>query len=119
MTATINPGQSTSWLQQLLLYKWPVTNVNHFPMVSPDTLYQVINQLRQQGYTNDLNQHEDNPLWLDPDAYIIDNVYRFEGLTTQTTSLFCTLLRHQRMEPKAYWSMATGFLPMGSRLPSK
>lgn len=50
-------------------------------MEIPDTLSQVINRLRQQGYTADLNQHEDNPLWLDPDAYMIDNVYRFEGPT--------------------------------------
>lgn len=50
-------------------------------MESPDTLSQVINQLRQQGYTDDLNRHDANPLWLDPYAYAIDNVYRFEGPT--------------------------------------
>ena len=50
-------------------------------MKFPDTLSEVINQLRQQGYTDDLNQHENNPLWLDPVAYTIDNVYRFEGPT--------------------------------------
>ncbi len=46
---------------------------------SPDTLSQVMTRLRQQGYTDDLNRHADNPLWLDPTAYQIDNVYRFEG----------------------------------------
>ncbi|MBD2756531.1 hypothetical protein [Spirosoma validum] len=55
-------------------------------MESPDTLSQVINQLRQQGYTKDLNQHEDNPLWLDPDAYTIDNVYRFETVRRSGTN---------------------------------
>ena len=41
-------------------------------MESPDTLSQVIDRLRQQGYTEDLNRHDNNPLWLDPDAYQID-----------------------------------------------
>ncbi|WP_208295692.1 phosphoribosylpyrophosphate synthetase [Fibrivirga algicola] len=50
-------------------------------MESPDTLSQVINQLRQQGYTEDLNRHEDNPLWLDPEAYKVDEIFRFEGPT--------------------------------------
>ena len=55
-------------------------------MDSPDTLSQVMARLRQQGYTvstdrDDLNRHADNPLWLDPDAYRIDTVFRFEGLT--------------------------------------
>ena len=50
-------------------------------MESPDTLSQVITRLRQQGYTEDLNRHEDNPLWLDPDAYRVDEVFRFEGPT--------------------------------------
>ncbi|MCY7359285.1 MAG: phosphoribosylpyrophosphate synthetase [Rudanella sp.] len=50
-------------------------------MELPDTLSQVIDRLRQQGYTEDLNRHEDNPLWLNPDAYEVDEVYRFEGLT--------------------------------------
>ena len=48
---------------------------------SSDTLSQVITRLRQQGYTDDLNRHADNPLWLDPTAYRIDAVYRFEGPT--------------------------------------
>jgi len=50
-------------------------------MESPDTLSQVIERLRQQGYTEDLNRHDDNPLWLDPDAYQVDEVCRFEGPT--------------------------------------
>ena len=50
-------------------------------MESPDTLSQTINRLRQQGYTEDLNRHEDNPLWLDPDAYRVDEIFRFEGPT--------------------------------------
>jgi len=50
-------------------------------MESPDTLSQVMARLRQQGYTDDLNRHADNPLWLDPEAYRIDTVYRFEGPT--------------------------------------
>ncbi len=48
---------------------------------SPDTLTQVINQLKGQGYTEDLNRQENNALWLDPDAYRVDAVYRFEGAT--------------------------------------
>ena len=52
-------------------------------MELPDTLSQVINRLRLQGYTvstdrEDLNRHEDNPLWLDPDAYRVDEIFRFE-----------------------------------------
>lgn len=50
-------------------------------MESPETLSQIITRLRQQGYTDDLNRHEANPLWLDPAAYQIDTVYRFEGPT--------------------------------------
>ena len=48
-------------------------------MELPDTLSQVIDRLRQQGYTEDLNLHHENPLWLDPDAYRVDEVCRFEG----------------------------------------
>lgn len=48
-------------------------------MESPDTLSQVINRLKQRGYTEDLNRHDGNTLWLDPDAYRVDGVYRFEG----------------------------------------
>ena len=48
---------------------------------SSDTLSQVITRLRQQGYTDDLNRHADNPLWLDPTAYQVDSVHRFEGPT--------------------------------------
>ena len=48
-------------------------------MESPDTLSQIINRLRLQGYTEDLNRHDDNTLWLDPDAYKIDEIFRFEG----------------------------------------
>jgi len=50
-------------------------------MESPDTLTQVMAQLRQQGYTDDLNRPADNPLRLDPAAYRIDEVFRFEGPT--------------------------------------
>ncbi|RYF73753.1 MAG: phosphoribosylpyrophosphate synthetase [Cytophagaceae bacterium] len=50
-------------------------------METPDTLSQVITRLSTEGYTEDLNRHEDNSLWLDPDAYRVDNVYRFEGPT--------------------------------------
>jgi len=50
-------------------------------MELPDTLSQVIDRLRQQGYTEDLNRHDDNPLWLNPAAYQIDTVYRFEEPT--------------------------------------
>lgn len=46
---------------------------------SSDTLSQVINRLNTQGYTEDLNRFENNTFWLDPDAYRIDAVYRFEG----------------------------------------
>lgn len=48
---------------------------------SSDTLSQVINRLNTQGYTEDLNRPENNTLWLDPGAYRIDAVYRFEGAT--------------------------------------
>ncbi len=48
---------------------------------SSDTLSQVINRLKTQGYTEDLNRSENNTIWLDPDAYRIDAVYRFEGAT--------------------------------------
>ena len=48
---------------------------------SPDTLTQVINRLKGHGYTEDLNRHDNNALWLDPDAYRVDAVYRFEGAT--------------------------------------
>lgn len=54
------------------------TNVNCSLMESPDTLSQVINRLRQQGYSEDLNLHDNNTLWLDPDAYQVDEVFRFE-----------------------------------------
>ncbi|MBC7891061.1 MAG: phosphoribosylpyrophosphate synthetase [Sphingobacteriaceae bacterium] len=47
----------------------------------PDTLSQVISQLSDQGYTTDLNRREGNSLWLDPSAFQIDKVYRFEGAT--------------------------------------
>ena len=47
----------------------------------PDTLSQVMARLWQQGYTHDLNRHDDNPVWLNPGAYQIDGVYRFEGPT--------------------------------------
>ena len=50
-------------------------------MEFPDTLTQIITQLGLQGYTEDLNRHDNNPLWLDPKAYQIDNIYRFEGLS--------------------------------------
>ena len=50
-------------------------------MESPDTLYQVIRQLRQRGYTEDLNPHDNNMVWLNPDAYQVDAIYRFEGPT--------------------------------------
>jgi hypothetical protein len=50
-------------------------------MESPDTLFQVLNQLRCDGYTKDLNRPDLNPLWHDPDAYRIDGTYRFEGAT--------------------------------------
>lgn len=43
----------------------------------PDTLSQVINRLRVQGYIEDLNRH-DNNLWLDPDAYGVNEVFRFK-----------------------------------------
>lgn len=52
---------------------------SNLPVALPDTLTQVLDRLRQQGYTDDLNRHADNPLWLDPEAYQIDNIYRFEG----------------------------------------
>lgn len=48
----------------------------------PDTLTQVINRLKSQGYTEDLNRHDTSTLWLDPDAYQVDAIYRFEGLTS-------------------------------------
>jgi hypothetical protein len=48
---------------------------------SSDTLSQVIDRLKTQGYTEDLNRPENNTLWLDPDAYQVDAVYRFEGAT--------------------------------------
>lgn len=47
----------------------------------PDTLTQVINRLKSQGYTEDLNRHDNNALWSDPNAYRVDAVYRFEGPT--------------------------------------
>ena len=52
-------------------------------MELPDTLSQVINRLRLQGCTvstdrEDLNRHEDNPLWLNPAAYEVDEIFRFE-----------------------------------------
>ncbi len=50
-------------------------------MESPDTLSQVIDRLTSQGYTEDLNRPENNSLRLDPDAYRVDAVYRFEGAT--------------------------------------
>ena len=50
-------------------------------MESPDTLYQVISQLRQRGYTEDLNRHDNNMVWLNPDAYQVDAIYRFERPT--------------------------------------
>ncbi len=50
-------------------------------MESSDTLCQVINRLESQGYTEDLNHPEHNALRLDPDAYRVDAVYRFEGAT--------------------------------------
>ena len=50
-------------------------------MESPDTLSQVLNQLRYEGYTEDLNRPDMNPLWHDPEAYRIDDTYRFEGAT--------------------------------------
>lgn len=50
-------------------------------MELPDTLSQVINRLKQRGYNEDLNLHSNNTLWLNPDAYQIDEVYRFEGPT--------------------------------------
>jgi hypothetical protein len=50
-------------------------------MESPDTLSQVLSQLRNEGYTEDLNRQNMNPLWHDPDAYLIDGTYRFEGAT--------------------------------------
>lgn len=56
-----------------------ISNTNHYLMESPDTLTQVINRLKQRGYTQDLNRHDDNPLWLDPDAYQVDEIFRFEG----------------------------------------
>jgi ABC-type Fe3+ transport system substrate-binding protein len=34
---------------------------------SSDTLSQVIDRLKTQGYTEDLNRPENNTLWLDPD----------------------------------------------------
>ena len=43
-----------------------------------DTLSQVINRLDTQGYTEDLIRPENNTLWLDPGAYWLDAVYRFE-----------------------------------------
>lgn len=46
-------------------------------MESPDTLSQVLNQLRYEGYTKDLNLSDMNPLWHDPDAFLIDATYRF------------------------------------------
>ena len=48
----------------------------------PDTLTQVINRLKSQGYTEDLNRHDNNALWGNPDAYRVDAVYRFEGPTS-------------------------------------
>ena len=50
-------------------------------MESPDTLSQTINRLKQRGYSEDLNRHDTNSLWLDPGAYQIDEIYRFEGPT--------------------------------------
>lgn len=50
-------------------------------MESPDTLSQVINRLKDQGYSLDLNRHEDSPLWVNPAAFRIDSLYRFEGAT--------------------------------------
>lgn len=35
---------------------------------SSNTLSQVIDRLKTQGYTEDLNRPENNTLWLDPDA---------------------------------------------------
>lgn len=69
-------------------------------MELPDTLSQVITRLRLQGYTEDLNRHEDNPLWLDPDAYQIDNVYRFEGPTNPDDESILYALSSARYQVK-------------------
>jgi hypothetical protein len=69
-------------------------------MESPNTLSQVIDQLWQQGYTADLNRHDDNPLWLNPDAYTIDHIYRFEGPTNPDDESILYALSSERHQVK-------------------
>lgn len=49
------------------------------------TLSQVLNSLREQGYTIDFNLGPDalhgNELYLSPDDFEVDRHYRFEGMT--------------------------------------
>ncbi|MDB5241383.1 MAG: hypothetical protein JWP57_2008 [Spirosoma sp.] len=47
-------------------------------METPDTLSQITNRLKQQGYSEDLNLHANNPLWIDPNSYSVDEIFRFE-----------------------------------------
>ena len=52
-----------------------------------DTMTEVINKLRKEGYTEDLNLRKDclecsgTDFKMFHDEFVIDNVYRFEGMT--------------------------------------
>ena len=51
-------------------------------MIYPDSLSTVINTLRSEGYTEDFNLIS-NHLADNIDDYKIDNVFRFEGMSSQ------------------------------------
>ncbi|HTN45734.1 MAG TPA: hypothetical protein VL098_05250 [Flavipsychrobacter sp.] len=64
-------------------------NENQPPQRSYDTLSEAVNDLIKRGYTTDFLLHEekdcllckDNSLELSPEDFVIDEVYRFEGMT--------------------------------------
>jgi hypothetical protein len=77
-----------------------------------DTLSETLNALRQQGYTEDFNLHENHlkdskgQYKFFPDDFHIDKVYRFDGMTDPADE---TVLYQKNKRFEAFWSMAMAF----------
>lgn len=74
--------------------------ITHDAMESSDTLSHVINRLRNQGYADVLNRADDNTLWLHPDAYRVDDVYRFSGVVNPNDAAILYVLSSDQYNVK-------------------
>ncbi|HXH19327.1 MAG TPA: hypothetical protein VNJ07_09620 [Chitinophagales bacterium] len=71
-----------------------------------DTLTEAINDLKRQGYTANFNLKDtcleclENGLYLNPDEFVIDETYRFEGETDpgDEVILYAISSRHHNLK---------------------